>query len=375
MRPRTRSRTAPVAVLICRDGDRHRRATVPGKHWEHVAPERAGFDPDRLAEFVEEVGGHGLVVRHGRVVTWWGLYAHPLDVASGCKPVYAHFVYGAIRDGLIGSLDDKVSLHRPDLSLSGGGPDFPDAEIIWRHLLQQTAGYGVEESPGEAFNYSDYQAALLADTVVFGVHKSGYDQADRDILQRYLAGPLGFQDAATLNHERSHLGRLRVSARDFARFGLLYLNQGRWAGRRQLIPRELALQAVTSPLPPDFPRTERVRAQMLANQRSLGAGADLEGHMGSYSYTWWVNGETGEGTRIFPELPADTFLAQGHSGHDLLLVIPSLDLVACWIDGFPGRPHATRYSIEGYELVNSAAIKLLAAMEGPASPAVRKRER
>ena len=43
----------------------------PGEHWKHIAPERAGFVPDLLAEFVQEVGGHGLVVRNGYVVTWW----------------------------------------------------------------------------------------------------------------------------------------------------------------------------------------------------------------------------------------------------------------------------------------------------------------
>jgi CubicO group peptidase (beta-lactamase class C family) len=331
----------------------------PGEHWDHITPERAGFDPALLADFVVEVGGNGLVVRYGSVVTWWGDYARPLDVASACKPVYAHLVYAALKDGLIGDLDEKVSIHMPDL---GAHANVHDREITWRHLLQQTACYGVEEDPGMAFNYSDYQAALLADAIVFKVYQTGYSQVDRDVLQKYLAGSLGFQDQATLNQGWAPAGRLYISARDFARFGLLYLNKGSWRGR-QCIPRELAIQAVTSPLPYDFPRTDQVAVQMLKHQRSIGArGANLESHMGSYSYTWWVNGVITNGLRAFPHLPADTFLAQGHSGHNLLLVIPSLELVVCWLDALPGWGHARRFSTEGYALVNAATHKLMAAM-------------
>ncbi|MGD9872786.1 MAG: hypothetical protein AB7T27_00815 [Kiritimatiellia bacterium] len=345
----------------CAD-NRRVKPVFPGEHWEHIAPERAGFMPDRLAEFVKEVGGHGIIVRHGYVVKRWGHYAHLLDVSSACKPVYAHFVYMSIKEGVIRDLDEKVGLHQPDLGRINEPLGFKDREVTWRHLLQQTACYGMEELPGTAFNYSDYQAALLADTLVFYVHEVGYDGADIDILDKYLAGPLGFQDGATLHHERSHPGRLRISVRDFARFGLLYLNRGRW-GRKQIVPRDLAVQAVSSPLPPDFPRTEQVETEMIENQRSLGSGANQERHLGSYSYTWWVNGKDKKGQRLLPALPEDAFLAQGHSGHDVLLVVPSLNLVACWIDAFTGRRHATRFSKEGYDLVNSAGAKLLAAME------------
>jgi hypothetical protein len=77
---------------------------------------------------------------------------------------------------------------------------------------------------------------------------------------------------------------------------------------------------------------------------------------------WWVNGEVSEGNRLFESLPADLFMALGHSGHDVLLVIPSLDLVVCWIDGFPGRRHAVNFSFEGHEMVYAAVRRLLSAM-------------
>jgi CubicO group peptidase (beta-lactamase class C family) len=355
---------AVVAALVAVSPIEGASPRFPGTHWDHISPEWAGFAPDRLAEFVGLVGGNGILVRYGRVVTWWGWYAHPLDVASGCKPVYAHFVYAAIKDGLIGNLDERVSARVPDLALTGDASDDPNDHITWRHLLQQTSGYGVQERPGMAFNYSDYQAAFLADTLVLGIYRSSYEQADRNILHKVLAGPLAFEDKASLNHHLSLPGRLRISARDWARFGLLYLNKGEWKGR-QYIPRNLAIHAVSSPLPHDFPRTDLVEVRMRDNQRSLGGGVDLESHMGSYSYMWWVNGEVGKGRRLFPDLPADAFLAMGHSGHDVLLVIPSLDMVVCWIDAFPGRRHAASFTMEGHQMVNAAMGKLISAVIDP----------
>ncbi|MBA7702235.1 hypothetical protein ES703_110995 [subsurface metagenome] len=49
-------------------------------------------------------------------------------------------------------------------------------------------------------------------------------------------------------------GRLAISPRDFARFGLLYLRKGKWKGK-QLISVNHATMAVTSPLPNSIPTT------------------------------------------------------------------------------------------------------------------------
>lgn len=353
-----------IAVLAVALVKARRHADFPDKHWQHVPPDQAGFDPDRLADFVNHTGGHGLVIRNSAVVTWWGYYAHPLDIASACKPVYAHFVYAAISAGLIQNLDEPISEHLAEKTFATSPSNATNAHITWRDLLQQTACYGVSEDAGTAFNYSDYQAALLVDTLIGDVHGSNYEHFDNAMFNEYLADVLQFQDEATLHHERSHAGRIRISPRDFARFGLLYLKKGRWRGQ-QLIPEELAIQAVSSPLPCEFPRAEQEDGSMRPNQRSLGAGSNMESHMGSYSYSWWVNGEPRKGERLFPDLPHDLFLAQGHSGHDALLVVPSLNLIACWIDAFPDQPHSTRYSSEGYKLVETATRKLIDAIVQP----------
>jgi len=102
-----------VAVLAAMVHIGRESAGFPGEHWDHIAPERAGYDPDLLAEFVAEVGGHGVVVRNG------------------------HFVYAALKDGLIRDLDERISLHVPDLDFIGERGAVGDGEITWRHLLQR----------------------------------------------------------------------------------------------------------------------------------------------------------------------------------------------------------------------------------------------
>lgn len=89
----------------------------------------------------------------------------------------------------------------------------------------------------------------------------------------------------------------RLSTRDLARFGQLYLQQGNWNG-----------QAI---LPASWVR------------RSLMPYSDA-GERGAYGYMWWL---ARQGV-AFPgcELPAGSFYAYGAGGH-YCLVMPSLDAV------------------------------------------------
>ena len=341
--------------------DKTPKLVFPGEHWEHLAPELAGFDIDGLAVFTQFVGGSGCVVRHGRVIHGWGHYGHLLDASSAAKTVYAHLVYKSIELGLIGSLDDLVSEHKPNLAELNADLDFKDKQITWRHLVTQTACYGVSEPPGTAFNYCDQQMALLIDTLVRQVHGSDYGRADEEILYPLMADLIQCQDKPTLNSSHSFPGRLRISPRDFARFGLLYLAQGNWNGK-QILRRDFAIQAVTSPHPSSLPRTGHAVAEMLKGQRSIGSGTNQEPHLNSYSYAWWVNGVDDQGKRLLPDLPADTFLASGHSGKDALIVIPSLDLVVCWIDALPNK-RAVRFHSEGRVLINESLSRLIGTMD------------
>jgi CubicO group peptidase (beta-lactamase class C family) len=85
----------------------------------------------------------------------------------------------------------------------------------------------------------------------------------------------------------------RCTARDFARLGYLWLNEGRW-GDKQLVPEEWMKQAT-----------------------SRFVQANGESH--NYGYTFWIQDE-------WDNVPKDTFMSRGHNLNNCY-VVPSLDLV------------------------------------------------
>src|SRR5207253_3373847 len=89
----------------------------------------------------------------------------------------------------------------------------------------------------------------------------------------------------------------RLSARDLARFGLLYLRGGRWKSE-QVIPEKWVKMSTRS--------------------------YSHAGDRGGYGYMWWV----AQGEVHFPQMsvPPGTYTARGAGGH-YVVVIPSLDLV------------------------------------------------
>src|SRR5207249_2716618 len=144
---------------------------------------------------------------------------------------------------------------------------------------------------------NDYALALYYDTLtqkVFGTNGT-------EVLRTRLAEPLQFEDRYTFNAfgPGGRQGRLALSCRDFARFGLLYLRDGRWRDQELLKPEFIRL-ATHSPLPPDFPRTSGQPADMLPGQRTIGGTRNITpAGPGFYSFNWWLNGTNGAGKRLF----------------------------------------------------------------------------
>lgn len=339
-------------------GGMSRKIAFPGEQWETVSPERAGFDRDRLEVFSDWVGGTGFLTRNGRQVHAWGLYTERADIASAFKPVLAHLVYAAVEEGLIDSLDSPVGEHSRELREVNEALGYKDRRITWRHLLTLTSGYGVSEEPGAAFNYCDYSTALLADVLVHRVYDSSYDRLDSEIVAPLLADSIQWQDSPSFaGNRRSHKGRLRISARDLARFGLLYLNEGSFGGE-EILGRETVRMALSSPLPVTMPRTAQEEAEMIPNQRTIGGSVNMEDHLGAFSYMWWLNIEGPDGKRIFPNAPPDTFASLGHGGRHVLVVIPSLDIVASWTIALE-RISPRKISSDGRWAVNEALGLLL----------------
>jgi hypothetical protein len=321
----------------------------PGKQWAIKKPEQVGLDAKKLKELSDYAGGFGCVVRHGFMVYTWGDASRRKDVASAAKPVYTHFLLKAIEEGKIKNLDELVSKYEPRLKSLNKNLDYKDRRITWRHLCNQISCYGVREKPGRAFDYNDYNMALLFDTLFLKVYGATWETVDRDVLHPKLTGALQCQDNPTFMAfgTGNRPGRWAISPRDFARFGLLYLRKGVWAGRR-LISVEHAVKAPASPLSVSIPRTKGKSAEMIAGQRSIGGGNNQCDHNGSYSNAWWVNGIGRDGRRNWPDVPNDVYGCFGHGDIRAMIVMPGLDLIICWNDT----------KIEASKMVNHA-LRLL----------------
>lgn len=317
------------------------------------------MDEARLQTFSRFVGGRGCVVRHGRLVYQWGNISRRGDVASAVKPLYSHFLFKALETGKIASLNEKVVRWEPRLQNLNPQLEYPDRKISWRHLANQTSCYQLSEKPGSAYAYNDWQMALFWDTLFGGVYRATYDNVDETVLYPLLTEPLQCQDTPTFMAfgSRNRPGRLAISPRDFARFGLLYLHRGSWSGR-QLISQKHAVMAVTSPLPNTIPRAGMTPAEMITGQRSIGSQQKPDNqtdHFGSYSWLWWVNGVDRNGTRMLPDAPTDLFGASGHGGPRAMWVIPSLDIVVSYNDA------TMRTWVSGKKNPTNEALRLLVA--------------
>ncbi len=308
----------------------------PGVEWQSRSPGELRLDPAKLKAFTDFAGGRGCVTRDGYMAYAWGDPARSGDVASACKPFFAHFLFKAVEDGKLPGLDEKVVRYEPRLGQINAALDHKDAKITWRHLATQTSCYQLAERPGSAYCYNDSQMALFWDLLFLKVYRTDYGTVDARVFRPLLTDPIGCQDAPSMMAfgVRDRPGRVTISPRDFCRFGLLYMRQGRWNGR-QLLKEDFAVAAVSSPLPADLPRAGTRSAEMLPGQRSLGSTQKPDNqcpHQGSYSYLWWINGTDEQGKRLWPGVPDDAYGAFGHGGPRAMAVIPSLGLVVSWND-------------------------------------------
>ena len=164
--------------------------------------------------------------------------------------------------------------------------------------------------PGSRWNYNSAGEILVSDALTRAVVPAPASPEDRRArmlrwMQDSLFDPIGMPSAQPeFDAAGLYLGSSFVyaSARDFARFGLLYLRDGVWEDRRVLPVGWVDF--ARSPAPAD-------------NVDVYGAG-------------WWINPATGTGipfTALIDTGPErDAFHAEGHNGQ-IILLVPSRDLV------------------------------------------------
>lgn len=307
-------------------------------------PERLQLACEHLQRFDASAGV--VIVRHGYVVAEWyessALSTTRCDIWSATKS-FTGTAYGILfEDCRQGKLppEKTIDLDTPAYQFIPWGEPLTDTrkeKITFRHLLTMTSGIpghgcGIRAIPTES-GVSPFKAALghaptkatrwakerwtntliadpggrweYSDPAISHLAMAFYGvtgQEMRDFMQERVFGPIGMEqvawdlqgigDGVIGLHTNAHTG-VHLNARDFARFGYLMLNKGRWNGE-QIVP-EWWID--------------------LATQCSQAMNPD-------YGYTWWLNSSGWK----WPGVPKDAFAAMGYHCN-LCYVVPSLALV------------------------------------------------
>lgn len=177
------------------------------------------------------------------------------------------------------------------LRMTSGLAFFNDYEVPWSDSLRMlfveddAAGYatakGMANVPGTRWAYADGTSNVLARIVL--EHAGETPEARLLFPQRELFGPLGMSTAwIGVDAAGTWVGSslMCASARDWARFGLLYAQDGVWEGRR-LLPEGWA-DFVASPTLPSPGRCYgahfwRYDAELLRTEDGRTAPAELAG--------------------------------------------------------------------------------------------------
>jgi CubicO group peptidase (beta-lactamase class C family) len=170
---------------------------------------------------------------------------------------------------------------------------------------------------GEHWAYSTGTSMLVA--AVCGRAIGGGAAETRAFLARHLFDPIGMKSALpefAASGEFAGGAFMHATARDWARFGTLYLRDGVWDGRR-ILPEGWV----------DFTRTPAPAK----NNRVYGAH-------------FWLNAPPGEASAadsggqwaVLPGAPHSTFAAEG-AYFQMVAVVPSLDLVAVRLGELEGE--------------------------------------
>jgi CubicO group peptidase (beta-lactamase class C family) len=155
--------------------------------------------------------------------------------------------------------------------------------------------------PGSRWHYASGPANIVAAIVRRAAEKqarSYYDPIYRELFHRIGMHSVVMEPDPSGTFVGSSY--IWATARDWARFGLLYLQDGVWGGRRILPPGWVAYTVTPAPAAP----------------------------RGEYGALFWLNaGPAGDPTRrLWPRAPRDTFAAQGFRAQKLF-IIPSRELV------------------------------------------------
>ncbi|WP_159008103.1 serine hydrolase [Bradyrhizobium sp. S69] len=283
-----------------------------------------------------------VVLKDGHIVAERYAEAYGIDT-----PILGFSATKSVMSALTGILvrQSKLALDRPAPVAAWQSPGDPRRAVTVDHLLRHTAGLAIGSSlaaslgaalepvnrmkfmesdmaryaeslelatpPGSAWNYNDGNYVILSQLIREAV--GGHAADVLRFARQELFGPLGMRNVtlefdASGNPEGS--SQMLATARDWARFGMLYLNDGVVGGKR-ILP-EGWVKYSASPTPNAW----------------VGYGAGF----------WTNQGDSfGADYRIHHGWPRDAFFAKGTIGQ-YVIIVPSERLVIVRLGLSPNWP-------------------------------------
>lgn len=306
-----------VLGLLCQTG-----SDSYAQLWRQYAdPTQAGFSSEKLEEarkYADKAGSTAVVAIHkGHVLAAWGEVERPCEIHSVRKSIFS---------GLFGILvaAGKIDLNTTLAQLGiDDQPPLTEAEKQARVVDLLRARSGVyhtaakepssmkssrpergSHAPGEFFWYNNWDFNTLGPILEKATGRTVAEE-----LYERIVSPLGMEDFQP-HHAAEQLEPsysihaaydIHISARDLARFGMLFSRGGNWNGR------------------PVIPESWVKESMSMHTTLPDGDG---------YGYMWWIHpkGKMREDSGYYHLNQYDKFSARGSDGQ-FLLIIPEIDFV------------------------------------------------
>ncbi|MBC5775115.1 serine hydrolase [Pontibacter sp. KCTC 32443] len=272
---------------------------------------------------------NGIIIKDGYIVAEWGDTKAADPTYSVAKSFLSTILGLTIDRGMIQSTNDPVAKYVKD-----GGYDMEqNSKVTWEHHARQTSEWEGEmwgkkydfvgkeafgrgerkprelQEPGSFYEYNDVRINRFALSLL-----RLWEKPLPEVLEDEIMDPIGASETWRWVPYRNSVveingkqmpsvsggtrwgGGLWISARDEARFGYLFLRNGRWKNK-QLLSEKWVKEATTS-----------------------------RGTVGpDYGYLWWLNTEG----KAWPDAPTTSYAALG-AGQNTVWVDPEHDIVIVW---------------------------------------------
>jgi CubicO group peptidase (beta-lactamase class C family) len=269
-----------------------------------------------------------IIVRNGYVIYEGNNTSRAHGIAS-CTKTFTSTVLGLlIEDGRI-KLDDYAFHYESLLNEKY-------AEVTYRHFATMTSGYsavgknrwdgGITDdwswtpydpdeplfAPGTAYAYWD-EAQMMFGRVLTKILNRTMESYLKDKIGNHIGMQFSWSAEGDIDGVPINNGctDVRINAKNLARWGWLFLNQGNWDGE-QLINKDWVMNATTVQVPSSIPVADTDRANLVGP--------------GCYGFNWWVNGEKADGTMKLPGAPKSSYFASG-ANNNRCFVIPEWNMV------------------------------------------------